>query len=161
MTHYLSTLPSSSDSDPLFPSTFRAKLVEAMKWAATRNNIPSAVVNTHSLRAGGATALFSGGVDWISIQRWGRWKSFAFHDYVWHDYTGFMELGCRIASTKGLNKFLVDVAPNHKKVRFETSPDHTTGSLMSLSWGSASIMDFPPSPFCGSYGNSRHLSLSP
>ena len=61
----------------MFPKSARATLVQIMKWAAGANDIPADVVNTHSLRAGGATALFSTGVDWITIQRWGRWKSFA------------------------------------------------------------------------------------
>ena len=120
--------PSADDHALLFPKSFRATLVQITKWAADANDLPSAVVNTHSLRVGGATALFSAGVDWITIQRWGRWKSFAFHDYIWHDYSGFMDLGSKIASTRGLNKFLVDVAPNRKRVRFGDTPIHTTGA---------------------------------
>ena len=116
----------------LFPASFRARLVQIMKWAAVSNNIPAAVVNTHSLRAGGATALFSAGVDWITIQRWGRWKSFAFHDYVWHDFSGFMDLGVKIASTKGLNKHLVEVAPYHKRVSFAPTSANTTGTSFDL-----------------------------
>ena len=68
---FLTLLPANSGDASLFPKVFRARLAETMKWAATRNNIPSAVVNTHSLRAGCATALFSAGVDWVTIQRWG------------------------------------------------------------------------------------------
>ena len=83
-----------------------------MKWASAANGIPSAVVNTHSLRAGGATALFAAGLDWISIQRWGRWRSFIFHEYIWHDAGRFLHFGDRIASTSGLNKYLAEVAPN-------------------------------------------------
>ena len=39
-----------------------------------------------------------------------------------------MDLGRKIASTRGLNKFLVDVAPNHKRVRFDDPPLHSNGS---------------------------------
>ena len=35
------------------PPSFRARLTETMKWAAISNNIPTEVVSTHSLRAGG------------------------------------------------------------------------------------------------------------
>ena len=121
---------SDNSNKPLFPSAFRARLVEVMKWAAVANNIPSAVVNTHSLRAGGATALFSAGVDWITIQRWGRWKSFAFHDYIWHDFTGFVDLGQKIAATKGLNKHLVEVAPHHTRTPRDGQPSGRTGCCL-------------------------------
>ena len=51
------------------PSSFRSKLVHATQWSAGESGIPISVVNTHSLRAGGATALFSAGVDWVAIHR--------------------------------------------------------------------------------------------
>ena len=35
------------------PSVFRGRLTDAIKWAAIANNIPTDVVSTHSLRAGG------------------------------------------------------------------------------------------------------------
>ena len=129
MGHFRALSSTSDSHSVLFPKSFRPTLVQTMKWAAAANDIPTAVVNTHSLRAGGATALFSAGVDWITIQRWGRWKSFAFHDYIRRDYSGFMDLGIKIAATRGLNKFLVDVAPSHKRVRFDNPPTYTNGSL--------------------------------
>ena len=114
------------------PNPFRAKLVETTKWAANMNHIPSAVANAHSLRAVGATAMFAANVDWIIIQRWGRWKSLAFHAYIWHDFSGFLDLVAEVASARGLNKFLVDVAPHHKRVRFDSPSAHTTGSALSV-----------------------------
>ena len=59
------------DATPLFPPAFRGKLVFATKWGDTANNSPASVVNAHSLRAGGDTALFAAWVDWVTIQRWG------------------------------------------------------------------------------------------
>ena len=53
-----------------------------------------------------------------------------FHAYIWHDYTGFLDLGQKIASARGLNKFLVEVAPQHKRVRFA---DHVAGESLSIS----------------------------
>ena len=94
MRAFIDTLPKSANPDTcLFPPSFRRKLVLATQWVAGENGIPMSVVNTHSLRAGGATALFPAGVDWVAIQRWGRWESFVFHQYIWHDHSGFMELG--------------------------------------------------------------------
>ena len=36
----------------LFPPSFRAKITQSMKWDALAHNVPSDVINTHSLRAG-------------------------------------------------------------------------------------------------------------
>ena len=90
-----------------------------MKWAAGENGIPNSAVNTRPLRAGGATALFSAGVDSVAIQRWGSWRPFAFRQYIWPDRSGFLELGAKIANSDGLNKFLVEVAPLRKRLRFD------------------------------------------
>ena len=121
---------SATSTKPLSPSTFRSRLVEVMNRAAVSNNIPSAVVNTHSLRAGGATALFSAGVDWITIQRCGRWKSLASHDYIRHDFSGFVDLGRKIAATRGLNKHLVGVAPHHSRTSQHGFSEGRTGCCL-------------------------------
>ena len=52
-------------------ASFRNRLVQVMKWAVVGTNIFFADVNTHSLRAGGAAALFPSGVDWVGTQRRG------------------------------------------------------------------------------------------
>ena len=81
-------------------------MVYFLKWAGLPNGLPSTVADTHSLRAGGATALFAAGLDWIAILSWGRWRSFVFYEYVWRDAAGFLHLGKKVASTKGLGKYL-------------------------------------------------------
>ena len=40
-------------------------------------------IGSHSLRFGGATALWAATGDSALVQRWGRWKSDAFHGYLW------------------------------------------------------------------------------
>ena len=72
----------------LFPSSFRAKLVQVMKWAALENGVPGEVANTHPLRAGGATSLFVSCIDWVAIQRWERWKSCILHEYIRRGLSG-------------------------------------------------------------------------
>ena len=50
--------------------------------------IPASAVGTHSLRVGGATAVYAvtkGNKD--LVQRLGRWASDAFQGYVWEDRT--------------------------------------------------------------------------
>ena len=112
--------------------SFRAKLVQVMKWDAVSNNIPTDVVNTPSLRAGGATSLFMAGIDWITIQRWGRWESCISHEYIWNDTRGFLHLGKKIAKTQGLTKYLVDVAPMHSGKDDIRLPLFHTGSCLDI-----------------------------
>ena len=40
-------------------------------------------MGAHSLRFGGATALWAAFGDSALVQRWGRWRSDAFHGYLW------------------------------------------------------------------------------
>ena len=86
-------------NNSLLPTTFRDKLVFATKWAAPSNDAPSGVASTHSLQAGGATALFAVGVDRVEIQRCRRGRIQFFHEYVWRDASGFLDLGALAAST--------------------------------------------------------------
>ena len=96
--------------------SFRKKLVRCAKWEAMENNIPTDVINTHTL-SGGATALFISGIDWVTIKRWGRWEICISHEYIWHGSSGFMLLGGKISSTTGLTKYLVDVPRCAEKYR--------------------------------------------
>ena len=54
--------------------------------AGEEMGIPKEVTGTHSLRVGGATAVYaaSGGNAKL-VQRLGRWASDAFQGYVWED----------------------------------------------------------------------------
>ena len=54
--------------EPHVPFSFRRKLVMVTMWGALGNGIPISGANTHALRAGGATALFPAGADWITMQ---------------------------------------------------------------------------------------------
>ena len=51
--------------------------------AAATANIPKERIATHSLRIGGASALFDAGFSVALIQRWGGWASDAFQAYLW------------------------------------------------------------------------------
>ena len=55
----------------------------ALKSAATRLRWPVDTVSTHSLRAGGATAMWAAGKTAEEIQRRGRWASQCFRIYIW------------------------------------------------------------------------------
>ena len=58
--------------------------VEALlKAAAKRLGFDSDAFTSHSLRAGGATALWHAGYDSLMIQRRGRWASDCWRRYIW------------------------------------------------------------------------------
>ena len=68
-------------------------LVDAtLKLAALPNKIPMDDVSCHSLRSGGATALFHVGVDMGAIQKWGRWNIQCFVRYIWISANGMRKL---------------------------------------------------------------------
>ena len=125
---YLTSLVVCGPSRKIFPPSFRTRLTQCVKWAALAHRIPVQVINTHSLRAGGATALFVSGGNWIAIQRWGRWKSCISHEYIWEDNAGFIHLGERIASTHGHTDFMVGIAPQHIRRPTSHMPLFRTGS---------------------------------
>ena len=53
------------------------------RQAAQQLNIPAPMVSTHSLRAGGAMAMWAAGYSVEEIQRRGRWVSQCFRIYIW------------------------------------------------------------------------------
>jgi len=62
-------------------------ITDALKIAATATDLPAkgfplSQINTHSLRAGGATALFLAGQTEALIQKLGRWKDSTYQKYV-------------------------------------------------------------------------------
>ena len=61
----------------------RNKVQEKLVQAAVALGAPAKGIRTHSLRIGGATALWNRYKDTALVQRWGRWKSQAFQGYLW------------------------------------------------------------------------------
>eukprot|EP00971_Amphidinium_carterae_P224535 4454252-Amphidinium_carterae.1 len=61
----------------------RGALQNVLKRAARAVGVPPERTVVHSLRVGGASALYqaTGSID--IVQRWGRWASGAFHRYLW------------------------------------------------------------------------------
>ena len=112
--------------NPFYPLRFEENgLCGEMGWARHRHTDYG---GQHACSScGGAPALFSSGIDWVNEQRWGRWRSFTFHEYVWRDSESFLHLGERIASTHGLNRFLADVPPLHVRHPTEELPDFHNG----------------------------------
>ena len=55
----------------------------ALQRAAEAEGLPAARFKTHSLRIGGASALWHACGEVEAVKRWGRWSSTAFHGYLW------------------------------------------------------------------------------
>ena len=61
----------------------RTEIVSWLTKAALSQGVPPERVASHSLRIGGATALYHTCGDLGLVQRMGRWKSGCFHIYLW------------------------------------------------------------------------------
>ena len=70
---------------------------EAVKMAARQldyegtRGTPISLINTHSLRIGGACALALAGFDDTQICKMGRWKSKAFREYIRENLSNYAE----------------------------------------------------------------------
>jgi len=61
----------------------RIQLQTYLTEAAETQGVSATDIGTHSLRHGGASALFAGLRDSDAVKRWGRWKSSAYEGYLW------------------------------------------------------------------------------
>ena len=83
------------------------ELVSAItKTAALANGAHDKRIDTHSLRAGGAEALYTQGVLLDIIQRWGRWESLTFHQFLRRGATSPNKLSEVPAKPDGMLKCL-------------------------------------------------------
>ena len=57
--------------------------VQALQRAAEAVGLPAARFKTHSLRIGGASAIYHATGEIEIVKRYGRWSSGAFHRYLW------------------------------------------------------------------------------
>ena len=60
-----------------------AQIQAAIAVAAEEESLKPEEFGTHSLRFGGASALWAAYQDTTLVQRWGRWRSQAFQGYLW------------------------------------------------------------------------------
>ena len=61
----------------------REQMQAALERAASAEGLPAARFRSHSLRIGGASALFHATNEIEIVKRYGRWNSTAFHGYLW------------------------------------------------------------------------------
>ena len=75
-----------------------ADMTTFVKTAAARCGEDPAHFSTHSLRSGGATALFRGGASDLAIQKFGRWASDTYKQYARIDDQIVLGLASRMVS---------------------------------------------------------------
>ena len=81
-------------------------------------------IGGHSLRIGGATAMYHAVGDLQAVRRFGRWTSDAFHLYLWEGSEQQKGVGERMAKDKmALRAPSIAKADPHveKRVRFRTA----------------------------------------
>ena len=78
----------------------RSGAEEKLRQAAQQLDIPAPMVPTHSLRAGGATAMWAAGYSAEEIQRRGRWVSQCFRIYIWEGRERPRGVGSRMLKAK-------------------------------------------------------------
>ena len=83
-----------SDGSPLH----RAQIVALLEKAAVATGLPPDRFRSHSLRIGGATALYHIYHDVEVIKRYGRWRSAAFQDYLWEGRETSQGVAAKMAS---------------------------------------------------------------
>ena len=64
----------------------REEIQHLLELSAVAFGINSDRMGSHSLRIGGATALYHTVQDLEFVKRFGRWKSDAFHGYLWESH---------------------------------------------------------------------------
>ena len=97
----------------------REEIQEWLRVGAAEVGTPADRVGTHSLRIGGATALYALGWSFGHIQRFGRWKSEAFHGYLWDSH----------GMTKGASRGMATVRPTlHAGILLQNRPQGQNAS---------------------------------
>ena len=81
LTRLLLTLGDYTADTPLFPNSYN-QFNSELKRRCVIAGINKEGISTHSLRRGGATALFASGVPEAAIMAHGRWTSLAYRRYI-------------------------------------------------------------------------------
>lgn len=68
-----------------------------LKVASVQFGVPPELVSTHSLRVGGATALYASGVELTAVRRFGRWASDAFQVYLYETSAATHQFAAKMA----------------------------------------------------------------
>ena len=84
----------------------REQIQDLLERAAVACGLPPERFRSHSLRIGGATALYHHFQDIDIVRRWGRWRSNAFHAYLWDA----REQGAGVAAAMAADRTVLHVS---------------------------------------------------
>eukprot|EP00971_Amphidinium_carterae_P153416 3041450-Amphidinium_carterae.1 len=113
----------------------RTEVQNALRRSAVAQGLPAERFATHSLRIGGASALFHSSGNLELVRRFGRWSSATYHRYLWgaaEETKGVAEiwasrwLACR-QDTVNLQLF---GRPNQLWCNFERKPSHRLWAMV-------------------------------
>ena len=109
--HELFTTDPRTPSSPLFDftsrstnapgrnvSAARSRFITAFQRAIVSAGLSTKIIQTHSLRSGGATAYLQAGIEPYIIQRMGRWRSWCFAIYTWTSTSHIQDVMARLAA---------------------------------------------------------------
>ena len=74
----------------------REDVQRILETAALAGGAEPGSVGSHSLRIGGASALWAAYKDSALVRRWGRWTSDAFHGYLWESRDAAQDVASRM-----------------------------------------------------------------
>ena len=78
----------------------REHIQQYLELAAIAVGVPPGKMGSHSLRIGGATAMYHVSGDLQAVRRFGRWASDSFHGYLWESHEQTLGLATRMANDR-------------------------------------------------------------
>ena len=76
----------------------RADIQHYLRLAAWAEGWDEEDIGSHSLRIGGATAMYHTVQDLEKVKRFGRWSSDAFHGYLWESHEQMVGIAAAMAA---------------------------------------------------------------
>lgn len=98
----------------------RDEVQRLLQLAAIADGQPANRYGSHSLRIGGATAIYMTSQDLEHVKRYGRWASSAFHNYLWESHGRQKDLAKGMARADGQL-----LPPRQLRAREEQRVGHT------------------------------------
>ena len=77
----------------VFGPHLRTRLAATLRLAGVECNVDGSRLGAHSMRSGGASAMFTAGYEVEVIKRRGRWSSNNFQSYIWKDHYVMSSIG--------------------------------------------------------------------
>ena len=134
---YLNAIDWDCDSDEkLFSENVERRVRSVVKRSASSNGMESKRFSTHSIRSGGATALYVRGISLGHIRRFGRWSSDTFRRYIYRDNQVSRFIGSAMVSETGLLDQLQMTQPNGKQVTIDQTEEDSDEERFRVGGGS-------------------------